>query len=426
MDLAVRNGTVYTDDGLRNIDVGIRDGTIVSLGAVSTASREVDADGGLVLPGLVNTHTHAAMTLLRGYADDLPLHTWLEERIWPVEAELEPTDIEAGTRLAALEMITSGTTTLADMYFGMESVADVVAESGLRARLGYGMITAGKDEAAARDELETGVRFVRDVDGRAGGRIHGMIAPHAPYTCDEWFLEAAAERAMELSVPLHIHLNETSSEVEEYLAETGNRPTVHLDELGCWDGPAFVAHGVHLDEQERSLLGERGVGVAHCPSANMKLAAGVAPVTELEETGVRVGLGTDGPASNNTLDMFSEMRHAALLAKVSTGDPTVSAAADVVDMATRRGAELLGLQTGVLATGRPADLIVVDLDAPHLTPAHDPISHAVYAARGSDVETTIVDGEVLMEDRDVLVLDERAVRQEAATRARELVARVDG
>lgn len=426
MDLCVRGGHVLVDGAVREADVGVVDGDVETIGDVGSADRDVDASGCLVLPGLVNAHTHASMTLLRGYADDLPLAEWLQEHIWPAEAHVEPEDVAAGARLAALEMIRSGTTAFADMYFGMDEVARVVEETGLRAVLGYGMVTAGKDDEGARAELDRGVEFVRAFDGAADGRIRGMMTPHAPYSCDDWVLAEAAEHARDLGCPLHLHLNETADEVVELVEAEGRRPAHHLDDLGCWEGRAYVAHGVHVDRSERALLADRGVGVAHCPTANMKLASGAAPVAALVDGGVPVCLGTDGPASNNTLDMFSAMRHAALLAKTREGDATVLPAAEVVAMATLNGARTLGLESGAIEEGRPADLAVVDLGAAHLTPRHDPVSHVAYAMGGSDVTTTVVDGEVLMEDGEVLAIDADAAVADARAAADRIVERTEG
>lgn len=425
MDLAVRDGLVLVGEQVERADIGIESGEITVIGDVPRADREVDATGSLVLPGLVNAHTHSPMALLRGYADDLPLQRWLEDRIWPIEAELEPEDIAAGARLAALEMIRSGTTAFADMYFGMEEVAAAVDDAGLRALLGYGVITVDRGEDAAAAEIDQAVAFADEYDGAAGGRIRTMLTPHAPYTCDDWVLESLAEQAREGGRPLHLHLNETAGEVEELTERTGRRPAEHLEGLGCWDGHAFVAHAVHVDETDREQLAAGDVGVAHCPAANMKLATGVAPIPALLEAGVDVALGTDGPASNNTLDMFSEMRHAALLAKVHHGDASLLPAGDVIEMATGAGARLLGLSTGRIALGHRADLAILDLEAPHLTPDHDLRSHVVYAAGGADVHTTIVDGEVLMEDHTVNTLDADRVLADARKRASAVVERVE-
>ncbi|MDY6780628.1 MAG: amidohydrolase family protein [Halobacteria archaeon] len=425
MDTLIADGYVLVEDGVVEADVGIVDGRVENVGEVDDADETVDASGCLVLPGLVNAHTHAPMTLLRGYADDLPLETWLRDRIWPAEAHLTDDDIRAGARLAALEMIRTGTTAFGDMYFGMEEVADVVEESGLRARLGYGIITEGKDEDEARDEFETGVEFAEEYDGTADGRVRTMLTPHAPYTCDDWLLESAAERASELGCPLHTHLSETEDEVDETLADTGERPTWYLDEIGFWEGDAYVAHAVHLEPDEVRHLSDKDVSVAHCPSANMKLASGAAPVAEMVDRGVNVAVGTDGVASNNNLDMFEEMRHAALLSKVTEGDAAALPARSALDAATRNGAYALGFNAGAVEPRRPADIAVVDLDAPHLSPEHDLVSHAVYSAKGSDVKATVVDGEVLMDDGEVRTLDEDRVIREAQEAARELVSRVE-
>ena len=435
MDLLIENGDVYADGTVENVDVGVRDGSIAEVGDVEDADRVVDASDSLVLPGMVNAHTHASMTLLRGYADDMPLQTWLEDHIWRVEAHLTPEDIRVGAELAAVEMIRSGTTAFADMYFEMDEVVAAVEEAGLRAKLGYGIITVGKDEDEVREEIREGIEFAREHDGAADGRVRTMLTPHAPYTCDEETLRETANEAHDAGVALHTHLSETAEEVDEMVENEGVRPPEYLDSLGVFGGDgddnaddktdAYVAHGVHLNDADIDLLAQRNVGVAHCPSANMKLASGTAPVAALLDAGVTVGIGTDGPASNNTLDMFKETRHAALVAKTREGDASVVSAREALEAATRGGAEILGTEAGVIEEGRPADLVVVDLDAPHLTPKHDLVSHAVYAANGADVTTTVVDGEVLMENGVVERVDEEAIVSEAEETAQELVERAE-
>jgi len=425
MDLLVENGAVYAGGEVIDADVGVRDGRIAEVGDVGGADRVLDASGCLVLPGLVNAHTHASMTLLRGYADDLPLQTWLEDHIWPVEAHLTADDVRLGAELAAVEMVRSGTTAFADMYFRMDEVADVVDRSGLRASLGYGMITVDENDEGAREEVDRAVGFVREHDGAGDGRVQTMLCPHAPYTCDDETLSEAAEAARDEGVVLHTHLSETAGEVEDCLGAHDRRPPEYLDSLGVFEGDAYVAHGVHLDEDDVELLAHRGVGVAHCPSANMKLASGTAPVAGLLGAGVTVGIGTDGPASNNTLDMLKETRHAALVAKNREGDASAVPARAALEAATRGGARLLDTGAGVIEEGRPADLAVVDLEAPHLAPRHDLVSHAVYAARGSDVVHTVVDGNVLMEDGVVETLDADRIVAEAEEAARELVERAE-
>ncbi len=426
MDLAVEDGVVLTPEGVVEADVGVDDGEIRTIGAVEDADRTLDAEGCVVTPGLVNSHTHAAMTLFRGYADDMPLETWLEDEIWPIEALLDGDSIEVGSRLAAVEMIETGTTCFADMYFEMDRVAEVVESSGLKALLGYGAITVGKDEEEAEEELEACVEFARRNHDTAEGRVRTMITPHAPYTCSSETLERAAEAAVEEDLVLHTHLSETEEEVEDSVEMHGETPGWRLEEHGFYNADAYVAHGVHLDGSELELLAREDVGVAHCPSANAKLAAGVAPVAEAVEAGVDVCIGTDGPASNNDLDMWEEARMAALLAKARDLDASAVPAYDALEMATAKGADALGFDSGRLEEGRAADLAVVDLDSSHLTPRHDVVSHLVYSANGADVRHTVVDGEVLMEDDEVLSLDADAVLEEAEETAGELAKEAEG
>jgi len=375
------------------------------------------------MPGLVNAHTHVAMTLLRGHADDKPLESWLREDIWPVEAALEPEDIEAGAALGALEMIKSGTTAFADMYFEIDRTADVVDRAGLRAVLGHGAISAGKDDAAARADIEESIEMARNLDGAADGRISTAVMPHSLTTVTPELLELAADEASDAGVPVHYHANETVDEVEPIVEERGMRPLEWARDLGMCRESDFLAHGVHLDERELDLLAQRGTGVVHCPASNMKLASGMAPVQRLLDAGAVVGLGTDGAASNNDLDLFDELRDAAMLGKLAADDASAVAAPDAVRMATAGGADVLGLNTGRIEAGAAADLAVIDLDAPHLTPQHDLVSHLAYAARGSDVRHTVCDGQVLMRDREVLTLDEERVRERATDRAEALLER---
>jgi len=424
--LAIRGGHILRSDmTVTEADVLVdrEAGDIVEIGAELGGDDELDADGCLVMPGLVNAHTHVAMTLLRGHADDKPLESWLREDIWPVEAALEPEDIEAGAALGALEMIKSGTTAFADMYFEIDRTADVVDRAGLRAVLGHGAISAGKDDAAARADIEESVEMARRLDGAADGRISTAVMPHSLTTVTPELLELAADEASEAGVPVHYHANETVDEVAPIVEERGQRPLEWARDLGMCRESDFFAHGVHLDEAEIDLLARRGTGVVHCPASNMKLASGMAPVQRLLDAGVVVGLGTDGAASNNDLDLFDELRDAAMLGKLAADDASAVAAPDAVRMATAGGADALGLNAGRIEAGAAGDLAVIDLDAPHLTPRHDLVSHLAYAARGSDVRHTICDGEVLMRDREVLTLDESAVMERASARAHDLLDR---
>ena len=435
--IRVTGGLVLRPDGRvteSDVTVDRAAGTILAVGDETVsdldgepphADETLDATGSLVIPGLVNAHTHVAMTLLRGYADDKPLDPWLREDIWPAEAELTPDDIEAGAELGAVEMIRSGTTAFADMYFATDRVADVVDRAGLRARLGHGAVTVGKDDADARADVAESVAVARRLDGAADGRIRTAVMPHSLTTVGEEYLREGVAAAREAGVPVHLHANETPAEVDPIVDERGERPIAYAESLDALGPDDFFAHGVHLDESEVERLADAGTAVVHCPASNMKLASGMAPVQRLRDAGVTVALGTDGPASNNDLDLFDEMRDAAMLGKLAADDASAVPAPAVVEMATAAGADALGLPGGRVAPGAAADLAVVDLDAPHLTPVHDPVSHLAYAARGSDVRHTVCDGDALMRDREVLTLDADAVQERAADAASELVDRVE-
>ncbi len=426
MSLLIEHGRVLRPDmSTERADVYIEDGTIEAIGDATGADRHLDASGAIVIPGLVNAHTHVAMTLFRGSADDKPLDRWLREDIWPVEAALEPADVRAGAELGLVEMIRSGTTALVDMYFHMDEVAEAVTEAGLRARLGYGAVTVGKDEADATAELETSLEFARRYDGAADGRISTAFMPHSLTTVDESYYREFVPEAREAGVPVHLHANETTDEVDPIVEEYDEDPLAYATDLGLLDASDFIAHGVHLSDAEIGLLAERQTGVVHCPASNMKLASGMAPVQRLLEAGVPVGLGTDGAASNNTLDMLDELRDAALLGKLAAGDAGAVPAPAALRMATEGGSLVAGLGAGRIEAGAPADLAVIELERSHLTPVHDPVSHLVYAADGHDVRHTVCDGEVLMEDREVIPFDEPAVRERAARQANALFERAD-
>lgn len=392
--------------------------------SVPAADRTLDATDCLIMPGLVNAHTHLAMTLLRGIADDKPVHAWLEEDIWPVEAELTTQDIRAGTELAALELIKSGTTTLCDMYFEIPTIASVIETAGLRARLGYGMVTAGKGEQAAEDELKRGLELARRLDGAADGRIRTAFMPHALTTVDLDLLEAMIPSVREADIPIHFHANENEAFVDPIVDAEHKRPIEFADDHGLLAPGDFIAHGVHLNQTEIDVLADRDVSVIHCPASNMKLASGIAPVTTMLEAGVTVGLGTDGAASNNDLDLFDELRDAAMIGKIAESDARALPAATALRMATTEGANAVGLPGGELREGGVADIAVVDFSAPNLRPTHDYVSHLVYAATGANVRHTICDGTVLMENRVVQTLDEDAVLGRAETRANQLIDRV--
>jgi 5-methylthioadenosine/S-adenosylhomocysteine deaminase len=429
-DIIIKNAYVLTMDpdagDLKNGTVVIEDGKITEIGEKTKESADtvIDAKGSVVMPGLANTHTHAAMTLFRGYADDLQLAEWLEKHIWPAEAQLKAEDVYKGSLLACLEMIKSGTTSFADMYFFMDETAKAVEASGLRASLSHGLIELWNEEKGEAD-LKEGKRFVRAWQGAAGGRIKTMYGPHAPNTCSEEFLAKVKEEARRDGAGIHIHVLETEAELNA-MKERYGKCSVHLlEDLGFLGPDVLAAHCVWLSDGDIEILRKRGVNVSHNPISNMKLASGIAPVCKMLEKGMNVTLGTDGCASNNNLDLFEEMKTAALLHKVSTGNPTALPARQVLEMATVNGAKALGTETGMLKVGKKADVIIVDMKKPHLTPCFDVPSHLVYSAKGCDVRTTIVDGKVLMDNYRVLALDEEKVMEDARKAAEELVARVN-
>jgi len=422
--LTMEQGSALIPDG----EIIIEGQYITHVGPAGSVSPEqnfdrlIDARGMLAMPGFINCHTHASMTLLRGYADDLPLMEWLQKKIWPVEERLEPEDIYWGAMLSCLEMIRSGTTTFADMYFHMDEVARAVEKAGMRASLSQGLIGLSP---GAGEALSNSRRFIREWHGQAEGRITTMLGPHAPYTCPPDFLARVLDMADELKVGIHIHIAETRAEIEEIQQKYGKTPVALMEEVGLFNFPVLAAHCVHLTDEDIRILVARGAGIAHNPESNMKLASGIAPVTRLLAAGALVGLGTDGAASNNNLDMMEEMRSAALLQKVATMDPMALPAQEALAMATVNGARVLGLKdVGPLKPGNKADIILVNLDRPHFYPRHNLMAHLVYAARASDVETVIIDGRLVMENREILTLDEERIYYEVQKRAEKLVGAV--
>ncbi|KXS46612.1 MAG: 5-methylthioadenosine/S-adenosylhomocysteine deaminase [Methanohalophilus sp. T328-1] len=423
VDILIKNGHVLTMDpdsgDLKKGEVAIENGRIVYVGLSynGKADKIIDASGSVVMPGLVNTHNHAGMTLLRGYADDLPLAEWLEDYIWPVEEKLGPEEIYAGVRLACLEMIKSGTTTFADMYIHEQAAARAVEDCGMRAALSYGMIDFGDPQRAASSLLK-GRNFVKDFNGAANGRISAMYGPHAPHTCSQQFLRDVRKQARKDGVKVHIHVLETEAELNQMKEKYGKCSVNMLHDIGFFDSDVLAAHCIWLSEGDMDILAEMGVHVSHDPVSNMKMAAGIAPVPKLLEKGVNVSLSTDGCASNNNLDMFGVMKMAALLHKVDSMDLTVIDARKVLEMATVNGAKALGIEAGMIKEGYYADLIVVDMKRPHLTPLYDIDSHLVYSALGSDVTTVLVDGKVLMENGQVLCMNEYEIMVEASKAAK--------
>ncbi|MGA2105395.1 amidohydrolase family protein [Methanoregula sp.] len=381
----------------------------------------IDGDGALALPGFSNTHTHAAMSLLRGYADDMILQDWLTQKIWPLEAHLTGEDVYWGTRLACLEMIRTGTTAFNDMYFFMEDAAQAVDEAGIRALLCYGFIDLGNAEKREHEckETESLVQHIRKMNNP---RVHAAAGPHAPYTVSPEGLKWCAAFSREENVPVHIHLSETEKEVNDCIAQHGKRPAALLDECGILTPKTIAAHGCWLDDDECALLGKRGVHVSHNPVSNMKLATHRAlPYPQLVAAGANVCIGTDGCASNNNLDLFEEVKTAALLQKFFWNDPTILPAPAALAMATTNGAKALGFGAGSLAEGAPADIILVATRTACNTPLHNTASNLVYSCSGAAVETTICNGRVLMLEREIPGEDE--ILTKAAYAAAHLVKR---
>jgi 5-methylthioadenosine/S-adenosylhomocysteine deaminase len=399
----------------------IEENRIAEIGKRREADTVIDARGKVALPGFVNLHTHAAMTLFRGWGDDLDLSTWLETRIWPVEGKLTPDDVYWGAKLACLEMIKGGTTTFNDMYFHMDQVAKAARELGLRAFLAEGIIDLNDPEQAAK-QIRTADEVNRRIEGMKVNRLTPVLGPHAIYTVSKDSLLRIRELADERGIRIHLHLSETKREVDECVVETGMTPAKYLESLGFLSKDVIAAHACWLDPSEIEILAHTGAKVAHCPISNMKLATGAAmPYVALREAGVVMGLGTDGAASNNRLDMFEAMKVAALLQKFATGDPKVLPASEAFELATLGGARALGIDAGVLGVDRLADLILVDPRRPEFTPRHSDMSNWVYSAHADAVDTTICDGVVLM--RNGRVKGEAEILERAADVARDLVAR---
>jgi len=372
-------------------------------------------DGGepvrYVFPGFVNAHTHLPMVLFRGLAEDVPLKTWLEDYIWPIEQKLTPEDVYWCALLACANAIRSGTTCLIDMYFHVEHVAQAVAESGLRAILSYGMIADQLDEKG-RSELEVTRRLVEKLDGTGEGRIRVAVAPHTLYTvCEDVWREAVA-MAVDLDLPIHTHVSETRPEVVEWRERVGESPVQTLERLGALERPMLAAHCVHTDEADWRILEAHGTVVGHCPKSNAKLGSGIAPVRAMLDRGICVGIGTDGAGSNNRLDMLEELRAAWIVQCAANEDPTALSGRETLQMAAVAPRERLGFPSGRLEEGEPADLVVVDPTASDIWPPHDPASTLAYAATASSVTDMYVAGRALMKDGELLTIDEERVQSE--------------
>lgn len=420
-DLVIYNVDIISEsEVLKNAAIVIENGYIKELinncsdekkaSLIAVAKDSLDGKGKLAAPGLVNTHTHIAMGLFRNYADDLELMDWLQNAIWPVEAKLNDDYVKWGTQLGIAEMLRSGTTCFSDMYFFMDTTADVVAKTGIRAVLSRGL--AGVSPTADQALVEN-KELYQKWHGYENDRIKVMLGPHAPYTCPDEYLKKVMKLSDEIGAQIHMHLCETKTEVNDVLKATGKTPIAHMNDLGIFENGCVAAHCVHLTEEDMEIMAEKKVRVAHNPQSNLKLASGIAPVPEMQSKGIVVGLGTDGSSSNNNLDMLEEVRLAATLHKARLYNPKVIPAQVALDMGTVNGGLVLDYpDLGLLKEGYRADIVLYDVSGIHWLPRYNDIASLVYAANSSDADTVIVSGKVLMENKNLLTIDEEKVRAE--------------
>ncbi|OEF95986.1 amidohydrolase [Desulfuribacillus alkaliarsenatis] len=409
------------------LDIVINDQRIEKVEQLSDDERKqyinqgyqcVDMANKVVMPGFVNTHGHAAMTLLRSYADDLPLQQWLEDKIWPFEAKLTADDIYWGTKLAIIEMLETGTTCFTDMYFEMEQVAKAVEEMGIRACLSRGMIGVAPNRDIALSESE---QFISQWNQAAEGRITCTLGPHAPYTCPPDYLKKVVELANKLDVPIQIHVSETEKEVNDCKEMYGASPVKHLENIGLFSRPTIAAHCVHLDDNDIDIMHKHNVTISHNPSSNLKLASGIAPLKKYIDKGLTVGIGTDGCSSNNNLDMLEELKLASLIHKGNTYDPTLIPARKALEMATIEGAKALFLDEviGSIAPGKQADIIAFSLDKSLYYPSFDITSLLVYSANSRDISDVFIAGKQIMKNRR-LEFNKQEIFQQVQDRAQNI------
>ena len=413
--ILIKNVEIISEENNEVFNIGIQNQAISYIGKEIPNGYDnasvIEGKNFIAVPGMVNTHTHAAMTLLRSYADDMILMDWLQNKIWPAEANLTGDDVYWGAKLAIIEMLKSGTTTFADMYFFMDRVAEAVQETGIRASLSRGMIGVVPD---ANEKIKESIDLYNNWHGQADGRISVMFGPHAPYTCPVNYLKRIIDEACKLGAEIHMHLSETAYEVEECEREHGMTPIALMNNIGLFDLGALAAHCVHVTPADIEIMAAKNVRVAHNPQSNLKLASGIAPVPEMLAAGLIVGLGTDGTSSNNNLDMLEEARLTAMLHKNNQSDPLVIPAKQALNLATKQGALALGLtDVGEVKVGQKADLVLYDMNKPYWYPRHDRTSLFVYAANASDADTVIVNGKILMEHGNLLTIDEEKVYAEA-------------
>lgn len=429
MKILIKNTDLLTmadeDQILYNVNISIDSGSITHIGDIPndfTPEKIIDGREKLVMPGFVNSHTHVAMSVFRNYADDLSFWAWLTEKILPLEEKLIPQDIYWGSMLSIAEMLQSGITSFADMYFFMDETAKAVSQSGIRASLTRGLVG---DESEGQSKIEEAIEFYKNWHGKDNGRITVDAAPHAPYTCSPKYINMIIEMAKKYNMRIHIHLSESKKEVENSYEKYNKSPIAHVNDLGLFELPTMAAHCLYVSNEDIDILADKGVHVLNNPASNLKLGNGFAPIDRLLKSGVNVALGTDGASSNNSQNMFKEISLAGLINKGVNNDSNCVKAITALKIATINGAKALGLDDsiGTIEVGKKADIILIDMKKAHLYPKHNAVSAMVYSAQGSDVDTVIIDGKVVMENREIKTIDIEKVMYNVEKHAKELIKR---
>lgn len=412
MNILIKNALVLDmvskEPNIQKKDVLIKENKIFKIDTeiLENADKIIDGTGKLLMPGFVNTHTHLPMSIFKGYKDDRKLMDWLNNAIFPVEDNLTLDDMYWNTCLSGLEMIKSGTTTCNDMYYGTEKIIEAVEKMNMRAIVSW-CVT----DDSIRDKFEKTKIYAEKYNKNSDSRIKVWVSPHAPYTCNPETIKKCVEIAKELNTGIHIHVSETQDETDTIRKVYNKTSTEYLNDLNVFDVPTCLAHGIYLTDSDIEILKTKKTGISHNPISNCKLASGICDVTKLRKNGIKVGIGTDGSGSTTTLDMFEEVKLTAYLQKVNHLEPTVIKAYDILRMATIEGAEILGLDSeiGTIECGKKADIILIDINKPHLFPENDLITNIVYSANGADVNTTIIDGKIVMENRKIIDIDENEI-----------------